>query len=141
MFADLAPATQKLYNRALRAAEQEDALGAYPVSVVRPAKVQLFLDALAATPGAASIARTALSAVQKWALVRDLLPYPILTGTYTAKSDGGHEPWSMEQVKLAEAHAREDLAHVVTLAVHTGQRGSDIVKMRWSDLEEHAYPV
>jgi Phage integrase family len=61
------------------------------------------------------------SAVQKWALVRDVLPYPIMTGTYTVSMDGGHEPWSLEQV---------------TLAVHTGQRGSDIVRMRWSDIEE-----
>jgi integrase len=98
--------------------------------------VQAFLDGLATTPGRQKIARTALSAVQKWALVRDLLPYPIMTGTYTVPMDGGHEPWSLEHVHLAERHARPDLARVVTLAVHTGQRGSDVVRMRFSDLEE-----
>jgi integrase len=34
--------------------------------------------------------------------------------------------------------ARQDLAHVIALAIETGQRGSDIVKMRWSDLTEHS---
>jgi integrase len=132
----LAPSTQRLYNDVLRIAEREDALGGLSVTVIRPALVQAFLDGLSATPGRQKIARTALSAVQKWALVRDLLPYPIMTGTYTLQMDGGHEPWSLDQVRLAEAHARPDLARVVTLAVHTGQRGSDIVRMRHSDIEE-----
>src|SRR5262245_57969361 len=132
----LAPSTQRLYNDVLRIAEREEALGGLSVTVIRPALVQGFLDGLSATPGRQKIARTALSAVEKWALVRDLLPYPIMRGTYTLPMDGGHEPWSLEQVALAERHARSDLARVVTLAVHTGQRGSDIVRMRWSDIEE-----
>jgi integrase len=132
----LARSTQRLYNDVLRIAEREEALGGLSVTVIRPALVQAFLDGLSATPGRQKIARTALAAVQKWALVRDLLPYPIMTGTYTIPADGGHEPWSLEQVRIAEQHARTDLARTVTLAVHTGQRGSDIVRMRWSDLEE-----
>jgi integrase len=132
----LAKSTQRLYNDVLRIAEREEALGGLSVTVIRPALVQAFLDGLSATPGKQKIARTALSAVQKFGLVRDLLPYPIMIGTYTLATDGGHEPWSLEQVQLAERHARRDLAHVVTLAVHTGQRGSDIVRMRWTDIEE-----
>jgi integrase len=132
----LAPSTRRLYNDVLRIAEREEALGGLSVAVIRPALVQAFLDGLSITPGRQKIARTALCAVQKFALIRDLLPYPIMTGTYTEKMDGGHEPWSLEQVRLAERHARPDLARVVTLAVHTGQRGSDIVRMRWSDIEE-----
>jgi integrase len=135
-YAALAKSTQRLYNDVLRIAEREEALGSLSVSVIRPALVQAFLDGLSETPGRQKIARTALAAVQKFALVRDLLPYPIMTGTYTAPMDGGHEPWSLEQVRIAEQHARTDLARTVTLAVHTGQRGSDIVRMRWSDMEE-----
>jgi integrase len=135
-YAKLAKSTQRLYNDVLRIAECEEALGGLSVTVIRPALVQAFLDGLSTTPGRQKIARTALCAVQKFALVRDLLPFPIMTGTYTVDADGGHEPWSMEHVRLAEAHARPDLARVVTLAVHTGQRGSDIVRMRWSDLED-----
>jgi len=135
-YAALASSTRRLYNDVLRIAEREEALGGLSVTVIRPALVQAFLDGLAQTPGRQKIARTALSAVQKWALVRDLPPYPIMTGTYTVPMDGGHEPWSLEHVRLAELQARPDLARVVTLAVHTGQRGSDIVRMRWSDFEE-----
>jgi integrase len=135
-YAALAKSTQRIYNDVLRIAERQEALGGLSITVIRPSLVQAFLDGLAETPGRQKIARTALAAVQKFALVRDLLPYPIMTGTYTVPTDGGHEPWSFEHVQIAERHARSDLAHVVTLAVHTGQRGSDIVRMRWSDIEE-----
>jgi integrase len=129
-----------VYGPMLRLAELHDGLGGLPVEQVRPALVQAFLDGLADKPGSQKNARTAIKAVERWALVRDLLPFPISTGTTCIETNGGHEPWSMEQVKLAEQSARPDLARVVTLAVHTGQRGSDIVKMRWSDIEEQDDP-
>jgi integrase len=42
---------------------------------------------------------------------------------------------------MALHHARPDLARVVALAFHTGQRGSDIVRMRFSDIEEQTDPI
>jgi integrase len=74
-------------------------------------------------------------------MVRDLLPYPIMMGTTTIKSDGGHIPWSEAQIALAEQHARPDLARAVTLMANTGQRGSDIVRMRLTDIEERDNPL
>jgi integrase len=135
-YAALAPSTRRNYAAALKAAEAHDGLGGVSVHTIRPALVQYYLDAFSDMPGRQTVARTAIKSVEKWALVRDLLPYPITTGTYTAKSKGGHEPWTLEQVALAEQNARLDLAQIVTLAVHTGQRGSDIVRMRWSDIDE-----
>jgi integrase len=122
-------------------AENPDTLGALSTLEVRPSLVQAFLDGLAATPGRQKNARTALKAVEKFALVRDLLPYPIMTGTETIKLDGGHEPWPDAMVNLAIEHARPDLARVVMLAVELGQRGSDIIKMRWTDIEEQVDPI
>lgn len=124
----------------LAMAENPEALGGLSVLTVRPALVQAFLDGLAGTPGRQKNARTALKAVEKFALVRDLLPYPIMTGTETIKMDGGHEPWPDDMVRMAIEHARADLARVVTLAVELGQRGSDIIKMRWSDIEDQTDP-
>jgi integrase len=137
----LEPTTKQNYRQFLAMAEHPEALGSLSVMVIRPALVQAFLDGLAGTPGRQKNARTALKAVEKWALVRDLLPCPISTGTETIKTDGGHEPWTDAMVNLALEHAREDLARVVMLAVETGQRGSDIIKMRWSDIEELRDPV
>lgn len=140
VFAKLAPETQRNYRVLLAMAENPEALGGLSTLTVRPSLVQAFLDGLAGTPGRQKNARTALKAVEKFALVRDLLPYPIMTGTETIKMDGGHEPWSDEMVNLAIEHARDDLARVVTLAVELGQRGSDIIKMRWSDIEDQTDP-
>src|SRR5262249_43160631 len=97
---------------------------------------QAFLDGLSDFPGKQSKAKTALMALQKWAIVRDHLPYPIMLGTEVAKSDGGHEPWTVDQVHTAIREARPDLARAVALGANTGQRRSDLVRMRWTDLEE-----
>ncbi len=103
--------------------------------MIRPSLIQAFLDGLSDRPAKQANARTAIKALERWALVRDILPFPITTGTEIIGSDGGHIPWSDEQVELAETHARPEMARAVTLAANTGQRGSDLVKMRWTDIE------
>jgi integrase len=140
-FKSLADGTQKLWRDMLSLAELPEALGTIPVEVIRPALVQAFLDSLARTPGRQKNARTALLAVEKYALVRDLLPYPIMTGTEIIGLHGGHDPWSDAMVNLALSSARGNWPRVIVLGVHTGQRGSDIVRMRWSDIEEQDDPT
>jgi integrase len=137
-FDALAHSTRVGYRYLLGLAERPETLGAYPVEVIRPALVQAFLDGLADRPAQQKNAQTALKAVEKWAIVRDLLPYPITTGTEAPGGTGGFEPWTDEQVTLAERCCRPHLSRVITLASNTGQRGSDLVKMRWSDIEGYA---
>jgi integrase len=140
-FKSLAAGTQRLWRDLLSLAELPEALGAISVEVIRPALVQAFLDSLARTPGRQKNARTALLAVEKYALVRDLLPYPITTGTEIIGLDGGHDPWPDAMVELALKHAGANWPRVIMLGVHTGQRGSDIVRMRWGDIEHQDDPV
>jgi integrase len=132
----LAKSTQSNYRYLLGLAERPDVLGAISVDEIRPALVQAFLDGLADKPATQRCAQTALKSLEKWALVRDLLPRVITTGTEAPGGDGAHIPWTDEQVALAEQHARPHLTRVITLAANTGQRGSDLVKMRWTDIEE-----
>jgi integrase len=131
-----AESTRQSWGRALRLAEEEGGLGGCSVQVVRPAIIQSFLDALADMPGKQSVARTALKALEAYAVVRDLVPMPFMTGTTVVGSDGGHEPWPDDCVAMAEQHARPDLARAVILALNLGQRGSDVVRMRPTDIEE-----
>lgn len=138
---DYAPATREKWERELRLAEEEGGLGGCSVQVIRPSLIQAFLDGLAHYPGKQEVARTALKALEKFAVVRDLVPTPFMMGTSTVGSDGGHEPWSDVFVALAEAHARPDLARAVTLAINTGQRGSDTVRMSLTDIEERLCPT
>jgi integrase len=140
-FAALAPGSRKNYASILRLAERADTLGSLSVYTIRPALVQAFLDGLADRPGAQRNAQAVLGAVEKWAIVRDLLAQPIILGTYCVHRDGGHEPWSPAWVRLAQEHAGRNLSKVVTLMAHTGQRGSDVVRMRLTDIEEQDDPI
>jgi len=127
--------TQIGWGSALMFMARPDTLGSLPLDEIRPSLVQGFFDGIADRPGKCGQAMGALKALEKFALVRDLLPRQITLGVEIAKSDGGHIPWTDEQVAIAEAHARPDLARAVTLAANTGQRGSDLVRMCWTDID------
>lgn len=131
----LKPATKYNYRHALTLAQV--ILGPKSIEEIRPSLVQAFLDGLSDFPGKQTNARAAIKALEKWALVRDLLPRSITLGTEAIRSRGGHKPWTTHQIDLAIKHARPDLARAVHLAIETGQRGSDLVKMQWRDLETH----
>lgn len=136
-----AASTKEKWQRELYLAEEEGGLGGCSVQVIRPSLIQAFLDALAQTPGKQEVAKTALKALEKFAVVRDLVPHPFMTGVSTVGSEGGHEPWPDSYVDLAVKHLREDLSRAVTLAVNTGQRGSDTVRMGPTDIEEKLCPT
>lgn len=140
-FKSLAPSTQENYRKVLRFADVEEGLGGCSVQVIRPSVIQGFLDGLSHKPGTAVNAKTALSAVERFAVVRDLVEHPFMTGTRVQKSETGHEPWPFEMIALAEQKARHGLGRAVTLAFHTGQRGSDTVRMCPTDIEEKVDPV
>jgi integrase len=127
--------TQEMWGRELRFASRPDTLGAVSRSILRPALVQAYLDGLAGRPGKQAMAFSALKQLEKWAIVRDLLPRPIMTGVETERPQGGHLPWTDEEVAAAEQHARPDLARAITLAANTGQRGSDLIRMCPTDVE------
>lgn len=136
-FKMLAASTQTNYRHNLTLAADPDTLGSVSIEELRPALVQAFLDGYADRPAQQKCAQTALKSLEKWALVRDKLPFPITLGTEAKGSVGGHVPWTDDHVALAEQHAKAHLSRIITLAANTGQRGSDLVRMRWSDVEEY----
>lgn len=135
-FLKLAPATQVNYRHALKIAGLPDVLGAKSVYDLRPSMVQAHLDGIESQSQRA-VALTAIKSMERWAIVRDRLPHAITTGVEAPASDGGHVPWTDIQVQIAERECRPHLSKVITLAANTGQRGSDLVRMRWSDLEDY----
>jgi integrase len=132
-FDKLADTTKGVYRVYLTRAEM--ILGDVPLGVIRPYLVQECLDALAHKPGAQMGMRVVLKAIERFALKRDLLQHPFTTGTECVGSDGGHKPWTDAQVQCAERFAQPHIAKIITLASNTGQRGSDLCRMRWSDIE------
>lgn len=134
-FTELSDGTQELWGRELRLAAHPDSLGSVSVNEIRPKLVQAFLDGISDRPSKQATALSALKQLEKWAIARDHLPRQICLGVETKEAKGGHIPWTQEQVELAERYARPDLARAVTLAANTGQRGSDLVRMCWTDIE------
>jgi integrase len=134
-FAGYEENTRALWGRELNFAARPDTLGSVSLSTIRPALVQAFLDGLDGRPGKQAAALSALKALEKWAIVRDLLPRDITKGVETGKPQGGHVPWTDLQVEIAERYASPELARVVTLGANTGQRGSDLIRMCPTDIE------
>jgi len=135
-FQSLGQSAQTAYRRLLMLAEHRDSLGSVSVDEMRPALVQAFLDGLADRPATQKNALIAIKSLERWAVVRDLLPRPISTGCEAPGSDGGHVPWTEDMVVLAEEKSVSHLSRALSLAANTGQRGSDLVKMRWTDIED-----
>jgi integrase len=128
--------TKDVWGRELRFISRPDTLGAISRHEIRPALVQAFFDGIADRPGKCSAAWSAIKQLEKWCIVRDLLPRQITLGVEIAeRDDTGHIPWTDEQVALGEAKARPDLAKAITLISNTGQRGSDAVRMGPTDIE------
>lgn len=135
-FLKLAPATRASYDYGFRIAEK--VIGDIPAADIRPSIMQEFFDQFSDRPATQKNVRSGFVALNKFGLVRDLFARSITESTQAPGGDGSHEPWDDEHVRLAELHARPDLARLVTLAANTGQRGSDLVKMRWQDVEDYS---
>lgn len=134
-FKNLAKSTQDGYRRYLTWAAQPDVMGAKQLTELTVPTIQQFLDALGSIPAGQQQAKVALKSLEMWALPRGFLQYPITYGTQILGTDGHHQPWTDDEVALAIEYARPDLARVITLGAYTGQRGSDLCRMRWSDIE------
>lgn len=140
-FKGLARSTQASYTRYLGIASRPAVLGDKMVMELCTPMVQQFLNCLGHVPGAQEQARTAIKSLEKWALPNGHIRLPFSYGVQIIGSDGHHQPWTHEEVEHAIKHARPDIARVILLAAHTGQRGSDLCKMKWSEVEEvDGYP-
>jgi integrase len=99
--------------------------------------LQRALDPFEDRPGLQLAALTIIQAVQKWAIKRRRMPHKITDGIELVKSEGRREPWTDAEIALARQHVTPQLSRAILLMAHTGQRRSDVVKMRWSDFEDY----
>lgn len=131
------PGTKELWGRELTHMARLDLMGNYSLQEIRPSLVQAYFDGIADRPGKQGTAMRALKQLERWAIVRDLLPRQITMGVEIGHSDGGHVPWTDEQVAIAEKHAKPEIARAVTLGANTGQRGSDLIRLSPTDIESY----
>ncbi len=136
-FRGLSPASRALWGRELEYACRPNCLGHLRALDVGPAEVEEYLEGWSDKPGKQAAALAAFKALEKWALKKKRIKIQFALGVEIEKSEGGHIPWTDEQVAFGEANARSDLARIITLGANTGQRGSDLIRMGWGDIETH----
>lgn len=132
-YAKLAPATQKLYG--IYQGRFAEMLPTAPAGEIGRTDLVKLFDKMAATPGAANMMLSSVSALYRWGRraghvanrpADDIDPNDL----------GSHEPWP--EALLNTALACDDT--IVRLAVHmlyyTAARISDVVTMRWSHIDD-----
>lgn len=125
------------YERALKLART--AWGDLQAKGLRPVHVQIVMDRLAATPGKANNFLSAMRALSTWSRVRDHIEHSLTEGVKPYSKDAGHKPWTPEQIEAALSKLTGVLRRGVALYLWTGMRGSDAVRIGWSDIDEGGF--
>jgi integrase len=127
------PATKTGYTHFLHRIEV--AAGDRQVGALTRRDVYELLDSMKATPRAANFMLSVLSTIIEWGIPRGYRDDNPLVGIKRRKVDeGGHSPWPEQGWYFVQAHAPLYLRRVAYLGRVTGQRVSDLVKMRPADL-------
>jgi integrase len=101
-------------------------------------------DAIVAAhgPGAARDFVTAVGSLWAWAIDYEWNVQPGASRRLLKDLPKGELPaWTIEETRLALQHLPERLRRAVILALHTGQRRSDLIAMHWSDYDGATIPV
>jgi integrase len=132
-WSELSPKTQGLWKPLLGKIEQ--AWGGLSVKGLEARHVLALRDIHAETPGMANNLIRALSSLIAWSVPRGWRNSNPCAGLRKLKGGEGYEPWSWDEIELLQAIARRDIWFAAALALYTGQRLNDVLRMRWSDIK------
>jgi integrase len=136
-WAALANSTRATYTVYLRVL---DRLGNQKVREIRRKELLGLRDAVAIKRGngAGTGFQRAASALLGWAVDRGWIDYhPLLRAR--ALPHGHLREWSESDIAHALAHLDEPYRRVVVLALHTGQRRSDVIALTWGQYDGAAF--
>jgi integrase len=145
-FEKLAATTQGDYRRLLKYAEV--VFGHMPLAALEDRRVRKdFLEwrdkvAKASGPRAADYRLSAISAMLTWATKRTILSGNNLTGferLYTA--DRSEKIWLPENIQSFMRAAPVELQRALIVALHTGQRQGDLLRLAWSNYDGSAISI
>ncbi|WP_238232745.1 tyrosine-type recombinase/integrase [Methylobacterium thuringiense] len=135
----LSDGSREVYRRSLRIAR--DAWGELPAAKLRPVHVQAVMDGFSQTKGKANSFLGAMRAVSAWASARGHIETSLTEGVKPYPITGGHKPWSPAQMTAVREQLTGTIRRGVMLYVYTGQRGSDVVRLGWTDIDEGGFSV
>lgn len=132
---------ETLYNYTRSLAIARQAWGPLPIAGVRPSHVREIMEGLAATPGKANNFLSAMKLLSGWARTQDLIDKSLVEGVRSYKLKGGHKPWPAEQISAALRCLDGVIRRGILLYLYTGQRGSDIVKLGPTHIDEGGFSI
>lgn len=92
-------------------------------------------DAFASTPGAANNLLRSVSALISWSMPRGWREHNPCSQVKKLKIGAGYAPWSWDHIALFRTHARREMWQAAALALYSGQRLGDVLKMRWDEID------
>ncbi len=136
-YADLAPRTRADYSKQLR--RIEDKFGKMPLSSFDDVRITRSIKnwhkKLECGDRQADYALQVLSATLNWALAEGLISYRLPKMKFRNKSDRSGKIWLDEDGEKFYEAAPPELKLAYTLAVETGQRQGDLIRLRWDQLK------
>jgi integrase len=138
-FTNLERLTQYQYRRYFGIAIA--AWGSLPSAALMPHHVQAMMDGLSKTPGKANNFLIVMHALSAFARPRNLLTQRIAEGVERFATDGGHKPWTPEQLRAGHEKLTGVIRRGIMLYEYTGQRGSDVVRLGWTDIDDGGFSV
>lgn len=135
-FAMLKPRTRDDYEISLDIIEKE--LGDEPYALTTRKMLKAVRDGYSATPRKADKLKAMMSRLYSWADEEELVPEgfnPAAGLKKLRKKADPYIPWSDEEIDLFLAHAPEHICTPVMIALHTGQRASDVVSATWTQFK------
>lgn len=129
--------TQTIYRRELAVARA--GFGDKPASEMRPSLIREVVEGLADRPGAANNFLGTMRALSKWGIARDYFMQPLTAGVEPYAKTGGHKPWTEKQLQASEQRLTGMVRRGWFLARYTGQRGSDVVRLGETFIDEGGF--
>ncbi len=108
-------------------------MGSMKAAGIDRRSIRTIRDAIAAQgrPGAAGGFLSAVRGMFAWAVKADWVPFNPAVGI--DEIPGGHLPtWTQEMADQASAELPLHLSRLVILALYSGQRRGDLIRMRWN---------
>jgi integrase len=132
-FGTLADGTKRLYGYSL--AYLKRMLPTAPAGLLERSDIARLVDGRADQPGAANSLLRTTAAMFKWARERGHVANDPCRDVAELPT-GEHEPWPVRILEAALAAGDDRVRLATHLLLYTAQRIGDVVRMRWTDIED-----
>lgn len=138
-FTSLSDKTRGDYRRTLD--ELGERFGDLPVKRLSRKFVLAYRDSLAETPAKANHTMAVLRKVLNFGVDRGYIDHNPALKPGRLKTGDGYQPWPLAAIEKFCKSAPQEMALAMKLALYTGQRQGDCLKMLWSHVDSGAIEV